>query len=375
MELNIHKSHLLEVSRKDLVAKSRVQSKKRYQKRLNYQVSNFRGVDLKQMFENDYFVFKTPIKDYVCVIAFPGVFTQLRQVVKTTHGDVKRINLQMVIKALRRAFDATDDIKVDCTCADWRYRFAYWATQNGYKYGDPENRPSEITNPDDAIGSTCKHLNLLLSNKRWLTKAASVVNSFIKTYPDKAALYLYDEDEIVKDEVPEKEKSRPRKEPEKKEEPPRRDNKDEEVPEETDSGNEDPRNDEDEEGPEETVTDSLKLTESNLITSDEEFLDTSDVTRSWIPEQRQKLSEIKNRILSYAKKLDLENRIDFLGYRKYSRRENTSQYLARDKEGREVKFWITYDGRYNYVDSIGLVKRSNKDPQKIVKYIFDELIY
>lgn len=195
-------SHLLEVSRKDLVMKSRRQSKTRYQKRVNYQVPNFRGVDLRQLFENDYFVFKTPIKDYVCVIAFPGVFTQLRQVVKETHGDPSRINLQMVIKALRRAFDATDDVKVDCSCADFRYRFAYWATQNGYKYGAPENRPSDVTNPDDMLGATCKHLDLLLSNKRWLTKAASVVNSFIKTYPDKAALYLYDEDEIKKTEEP-----------------------------------------------------------------------------------------------------------------------------------------------------------------------------
>ena len=87
--------------------------------------------------------------------------------------------------------------------------FAYWATENGYKYGEPETRPSDITNPDDALGATCKHLDLLLSNKRWLTKAASVVNAFIKAYPDKAANYLYDtysapdaeEDEVKDDET------------------------------------------------------------------------------------------------------------------------------------------------------------------------------
>lgn len=190
---NSKESHsLLEVSRNDLVAKSRIQSKQRFQKRLNYQVSNFRGVDLEQLFENDYFVFQTPIKDYVCTIAFPGVFTALKDVVKVTQRRIDRINLQMVIKALRVAFDATDDVKVDCTCSDFRYRFAYVATKNGYKFGKPENRPSDITNPDDNIGSTCKHLSLLLSNKRWLVKAASVVNAFIKAYPDKAYFYLYD---------------------------------------------------------------------------------------------------------------------------------------------------------------------------------------
>ena len=197
--LQLKSDLLLEVSRKDLLDKSRRQSKQRFKKRLNYQVTNFRGVDLKELFENDYLVFKTPIKDYVCVIAFPGVFTQLRQVVKETHGNPSRITLQMVIKALRRAFDATDDIRVRCSCADFKYRFMYWADKNGYLYGPPDSGTEQFpdkTNPDDMLGATCKHLDMLLSNKRWVTKAASVVNSFIKTYPDKAALYLYDEDEI-----------------------------------------------------------------------------------------------------------------------------------------------------------------------------------
>lgn len=199
---------LSEASRRDLVYKSRSQGKERFKKRLNYQVSNFRGVDLKSLFENDYLVFRTPIKDYVCTVAFPGVFTQLRKVVKETHGDTKKINLQMVIKALSRAFDATDDVKVDCTCADWIYRYAYFASVNGYKYGELEDRPSKITNPDDSLGATCKHLDLLLSNKRWLTKAASVVNSFIKTYPDKAAAYLYDEEDLDQDDEESEEEDR-----------------------------------------------------------------------------------------------------------------------------------------------------------------------
>ena len=62
-----------------------------------------------------------------------------------------------------------------------------------------------ITNPDNAIGATCKHLDLFLANKRWLTKAASTVNALIHTYPDKAATYLYDEDEIQEDEPEEDE--------------------------------------------------------------------------------------------------------------------------------------------------------------------------
>lgn len=114
-----HSSQLLEASRQDLLVKSRRGSKTRFRKRLNYQVSNFKGVDLSQLFNNDYFVFTTPINNYACTIAFPGVLTELRNVAKSTRGDARRINLQLVIKALRRAFDKTDDVKVRCSCPDF----------------------------------------------------------------------------------------------------------------------------------------------------------------------------------------------------------------------------------------------------------------
>lgn len=60
------------------------------------------------------------------------------------------------------------------------YRYAYVATQHGYKYGKPENRPSRITNPNDNKGAMCKHLTMLLANKRWMVKLASIVNDFVK---------------------------------------------------------------------------------------------------------------------------------------------------------------------------------------------------
>ena len=200
------RTRLHEISRKDLITKSRQGSKERYQKRLNYQISNFRGVDLDKFFNKDYFVYETPIKndEYVCTIAFPGVLTALREVVKSTNGNIDRVNYRLVLKALRIAFDATDDVKVRCTCADFKYRYAYWALRNKYLYGPPipgtEKFP-EKRNPDDNIGAVCKHLDLFLSNKRWLIKAASIVTSLIKAYPEKAATYLYDPDEIKDDET------------------------------------------------------------------------------------------------------------------------------------------------------------------------------
>lgn len=82
----------------------------------------------------------------------------------------------------------------------------YWATQNGYIVGDPENIPSDTTNPNDRYG-VCKHVSLVISDASWLVKVSSVIYNYInymeqnepKLYKDfiYPAVYqkAYDEDE------------------------------------------------------------------------------------------------------------------------------------------------------------------------------------
>lgn len=78
------------------------------------------------------------------------------------------------------------------------YRFAYWATKYGYKYGKPETRPAKKTNPNDKIGAMCKHLTALLANKKWVVKIASIINDYINEYPDEARRAMgLSEDEMV----------------------------------------------------------------------------------------------------------------------------------------------------------------------------------
>lgn len=59
------------------------------------------------------------------------------------------------------------------------YRFNYWQTKLGYKYGTPETRPSDKTNPGDLLGSCCKHLLAILSNKRWTTQIAIGITDYV----------------------------------------------------------------------------------------------------------------------------------------------------------------------------------------------------
>lgn len=75
-------------------------------------------------------------------------------------------------------------------CEDWKYRQAYWATQNNYNSGYPEIRVSNITNPNDTKGSGCKHVMLVLSNMDWIMKVCSVINNYIK-YAKQSMQRLY----------------------------------------------------------------------------------------------------------------------------------------------------------------------------------------
>lgn len=172
-------SNIVEISRRNIVGKNKSLSPDRFNKRLQYHATSAGDIDASRLIRDDVLVAKVPVGDYVCTVAFQGVIKTLLDVLKTQPKP--NVNLQSVIRALNRAIDDTD-ILVDCTCPDFRYRFAYVATKFGYKFGQPETRPSKKTNPNDKLGATCKHLSALLSNKRWLVKLASVVNEIIKKY-------------------------------------------------------------------------------------------------------------------------------------------------------------------------------------------------
>lgn len=187
--------NLLEIGRKDLVGKTKVQSPDRYNKRLGYRASSNSDIDIDSLISKDILVAKVHVGNYICTVAYNGIIKQLLDVI--SRQPKPNVTLQSVIKAISQAIDKTD-ILVDCSCADFKYRYAYWATKYGYKYGTPETRPTKKTNPKDNIGSMCKHLTLLLSNKRWLVKLSSTVNNYIKQYADDIRkVYNLSEDEFI----------------------------------------------------------------------------------------------------------------------------------------------------------------------------------
>ena len=124
--------------------------------------------------------------DYTVKISFGGFLDILN---KLLDGQVENLNLRNITRALVTGFNQ-DDVYIFCSCPDFHYRFGYWATRNKLTSGEPEDRPSDITNPDDTLGSGCKHILLVLSNNSWLMKVASVINNYIK-YMEKHYQKLY----------------------------------------------------------------------------------------------------------------------------------------------------------------------------------------
>ena len=64
-------------------------------------------------------------------------------------------------------------------CPDWFYRFSYQSTKNDTNSGEPQSIPANITNPNDTLGSACKHVLLVLNNTSWMMKVASVIFNYI----------------------------------------------------------------------------------------------------------------------------------------------------------------------------------------------------
>lgn len=175
-EINESKEILLEKGRTDLLSKTKAQSKARWNKRLNYKNFTIKNVDIKDLLEKDRVVVTFDVADYTDTISFTHILLNLRELVKKDPKHI--IKFDWVIKACQKALDQSD-IMVNCSCADFKYRYSYVSTKNTYKYGKKEMRPADIRNPDDNIGSFCKHLTAILSNKNWVNKVATKVTDWL----------------------------------------------------------------------------------------------------------------------------------------------------------------------------------------------------
>ena len=176
---------LTEDKRQSLINKSKTseKGKKRFDKRNKSKVANtvksFNSIDMNKLFKEDILTVNIPVNgetdDYIVRITFGGFLEILRSHVSTD----RELNFRDVARAAITGFNR-DDVFIHCSCPDFKYRFNYYATRNSINSGTPETRPSKITNPDDSLGSACKHVLLVLNNTSWIIRVARVIVNYIK---------------------------------------------------------------------------------------------------------------------------------------------------------------------------------------------------
>lgn len=133
---------------------------------------------------------------YLITISFKGFLDYLHKELAKVDN---KLSLRVVIRALLDGINS-DDVYMRCSCPDYQYRIAYWASRTNTIVGDKEIRPSNITNPNNKLGSGCKHLMLVLSNTSWMIKLGSVIFNYInymernykKLYADVIYPAIYD---------------------------------------------------------------------------------------------------------------------------------------------------------------------------------------
>lgn len=196
----LNKDKLEEVSRNELLAKTKGETITRYKKSAQYKGFSLVDIDINNLLRNNTVVLVCRVGDYLDYIQLEDVLYWIQIVAEKSTN--RQINNKVVTEALMNAIDGMD-IKVDCECGDWRFRLKYQATEWGYNYGRPETRPANIRNPN-GFGALCKHLTAVLSNKKWLQQVASFlmdwcsknieqINNFLKLTDENKQLTLPNE--------------------------------------------------------------------------------------------------------------------------------------------------------------------------------------
>lgn len=160
---------------------------RRLAQKVSRSVSNYNKLNMNKLFKDGILDVNIEVRGetdtYLVRISFAGFLDNFARIAK----DRDNVRLRDVSRALTQAFNS-DDVFFNCNCADWKYRQAYWASKNNTIAGDPETRPSNITNPNDTKGGMCKHVAMVMSNNSWIMKVASVIRNYVmymqKNMPD-----------------------------------------------------------------------------------------------------------------------------------------------------------------------------------------------
>lgn len=181
---------LLEKSRRELINQSKsadivksygtTRYDRKNKQHIYNSITNFNKIDMNALFKGNMLSFKVPVHgetdNYEVEVLFEGVCDNIKREVKKNKN---KFEYKCVYRALIDAINK-QDIYIACSCPDWKYRFAYWATKDRYNGGRPEVRVADITNPNNTKGAGCKHTIAVLYNLDWAMKLATSISNYVE---------------------------------------------------------------------------------------------------------------------------------------------------------------------------------------------------
>lgn len=192
------RSQLIQRSKKadNYAADNQGKGKNRYERRLHshisHSVSTYNNMDMNKLFKDNILdvdvVVHGETNDYLVRMSFGGFLDYLHNQLNQNN---KQFDTRTISRALVTAFNS-DQVYIHCSCPDWKYTMAFWATKNDIDSVKNEQKSNGkwLRNPTDTKGAGCKHSLLVLSNNTWLMKVASVIKNYVN-YMEKHQQKLY----------------------------------------------------------------------------------------------------------------------------------------------------------------------------------------
>lgn len=154
--------------------------RKKYSK-VAHAVKQYNQIDMNDFYKKDILTVRIPVQgetnNYTVSVRLNGVCAEMAKNIKSNQN---RFEYRTAVQAITKIFNTTD-VYVNCTCDDYKYRFAHWNIVHGVSTDDTSKDPGPgkgIRNPQDDKGRGCKHILLVLNNGDWLLKVASVICNY-----------------------------------------------------------------------------------------------------------------------------------------------------------------------------------------------------
>lgn len=173
-------SRLNEYTRKRLLDKSKKDTPDKFNRRTeisNEEWSLQRVGLLELMATGDLYIY-FKVRDYRVDVKIAKFKPLLDQYLS---GKYKNDATKAITKALNHSL-RYNHIQVNCSCPDFKYRYAYMATAKKYGLDTDETRPATHTNPKSK-GGMCKHIVRVLNvPSLWSKKVVTALKGYVREY-------------------------------------------------------------------------------------------------------------------------------------------------------------------------------------------------